>query len=59
LDEAAIPFYVLGDETGAQYTMTGRGFCSSRRVQAGRDREAEALVLLLLFTETGPAGGAG
>lgn len=51
LDEAAIPFYVLGDEIGARYT--GHGFYSTRRVQVGRDREAEARVLLLSLMETG------
>jgi hypothetical protein len=51
LDEAAIPFYVLGDEIGARYT--GHGFYSPRRVQVGRDRETEARALLQSFTETG------
>lgn len=51
LDDAAIPFYVLGDEIGARYT--GHGFYSPRRVQVGRDRETEARVLLQTFTEPG------
>jgi hypothetical protein len=57
LGEAAIPFYVLGDEIGAM--MMGHTFNSPRRVQVGRDREAEASAVLLPLKEPGLAGDPG
>jgi hypothetical protein len=57
LDQAAIPFYVSGDEIGVRYAAD-HGMFWTRRVQVGRDREAEARALLQRFEDADPAGGA-
>ncbi len=54
LDDAAISFYVSGDEIGARYS--GHGIFWTRRVQVGRDRETEARALLSRFAEINSTG---
>ena len=58
LEEAGIPFHVLGEELGCHYGVVGPFLNPWCRVQVAVDREAEARALLQQIEATGLPGGA-
>jgi hypothetical protein len=59
LEQAGIPFYVLGEEISARYAIVSPFIHPWWRVQVALDREAEARTLLRQLEETDPAREAG
>jgi hypothetical protein len=58
LEEAGIPFYVLGDEFGKRFGPVGDFMHPWCRVQVGRDRETEARALLQSLAEAAVSNSA-
>jgi len=58
LDEAGIPFHVLGDEISRRGTTVGAFVHPWCRVQVARDRETEARALLRPLEELNATGDA-
>jgi hypothetical protein len=56
LEEAGIPFYVLGDEMGPRLAMVDEFIHPWWRIQVGLDREEEVKKLLKLLGEANPVG---
>ena len=56
LEEAGIPFYVLGEELGVRYGPVGPFIHPLCRIQVALDREEEARTLLQQIKESDQAG---
>ncbi len=56
LEEASIPFYVLGDEIGPRLAMVDEFIHPWWRVHVGLDREEEARTILQQLEAIDPAG---
>lgn len=59
LEEAGIPFYVMGEEIGSHYGVVGPFLNPWCQVQVATDREAEARALLREIEVTDQLGDAG